>query len=361
MIMYLLLAMFPVFLTPIVNSMYKSSINKNDRAKKTFLLCCGAFIFIMMAFKNQYVGTIDSHRYYMNWALMHDMPYSQLGQYISEGEMESGYIVAVWLLSNVFAEPQMLFVLTGLFFSISVCLFIYRNSADVVLSVVMYVCLGLYSFMLQGIRQAIAMSICLFAFEYCKKKELFKFLLLVLLATVFHKSAIIFLAVYLINFIGFNIKSLALVSAGTVGYFLCSSVLANFANRLFGEEYVKLAAEGGGAIATTIYVLILGAALFFAKKHKKDRNYILYFYLTYIGLIVFVLRYIEFAIADRISFYFMFGQMILLPKAISNFDKKVRLMINFVVITVCILLYAYRLSSSDLNPYVFFWYEYPIK
>lgn len=358
MIMYILLAMVPVILTPIVNSAYKSSINKDDRAKRTFLLCCGAFAFILIAFRNQYVGTVDSHRYYMNWAYMSEISYSHLETYVDNSEMETGYLVMVWILSHLFAEPQTLFILTGLLFSTSACIFIYKNSDDVTLSFVMYVSLGLFSFMSQGLRQAIAMSICLFAFEYCKQKKFFKFLLLVLFATLFHQSAIVFLVVYLINFIGFNFHSLVLVGAGTLVYFLSSSFLANFANRFFDENYVQVAADGG-VIATTIYFLILGMALFFIKKYKKDKDFIFYFYWTYIGLIVFLLRYIEFAIADRVSFYFMFGQMVLLPKLVSNFDKKLKFVINFIIIALCILLYAYRLSSSDLNPYVFFWQDYP--
>lgn len=357
MIMYLILAMFPVIITPVVNSAYKSSINKNDRAKRTFLLCCGVFLFIMIAFRSQYVGAGDSQRYFINWLYLQDLPRTALPDYLHNSEMEQGYLFSIWVLSHIFKSPQYLFVVTGVLFAVSVCIFIYKNSDDPCISFVMFICLGLYTFMVQGLRQAIAMSICLFAYEYVKRKKPVRFILLVLFATLFHRSAILFLVAFLINFIGFNWYSFVLVAAGSGAYIAASDGIASFANNMLNEKYTEVA-SGGGYIALAIYVLLLGLSLFFAKKNKNNRDYILAFFMTYIGLVTFVLRYREFAIADRVSFYFMFGQMILLPKIIANFSKKTRAVVSVIICLLCIVLFIYRLSSSDLIPFKFFWQYY---
>lgn len=356
MLMYLLLAMVPIIMTPVVNTLYKSSIDKNDRAKRTFLLCCGAFLFVMIAFRSQYVGTEDSQRYYYNWALLSDMPYSRLGDYLVSTEMESGYLASVWLLSHLIPYPQMLFVFSGLLFTSSVCRFIYKNSDDVCMSFVMFVSLGLYTFMVQGLRQAVAMSICLFAFEFAKKKKLIPFLLLVFFAMLFHKTAIVFLVVYFINILKMNWKSYALVGVGSAIVLAGSGYIVEICKILFNEEAYDTKVESGGLVATAIYVLILAVGFIFSnKKQKNDELFKFFFYFTYIGLFTYVLRYVELVILERISYYFLFGQIVLLPKVLNNFDGKVKSITKTITLILCILLFMYRLSSSDLIPYLFFW------
>ncbi len=357
MIFYILLAIVPIIMTPIVNTIYKSSINRDDRAKRTFLLCCGACLFIMIAFRNRYIGSIDSVRYYEGWLSIQEIPIARIFDAFFTSELEPGYRLTIWVLARLFPHPQMVFVFSGLFTAVSLCRFIYKNSDDVMLSFVMFICLGPYSFMAQGLRQAIAMGICLFAFEYFKKKKVLKFVLVVLFATLFHKSAVVFLALILLYFIGFNTLSYIIMIIGSIVFWAMSNIIAYYANLIFDENYNEVA-SGGGFVAISIYILILFFAWFFAKKNKNNTNYINAFYMTYIGLVIFVLRYSEFGIADRVSFYFMFGQIILFPKVISNFDKRTRLFINFVVIVLSVLLFAYRLSTSDLIPYKFFWQQY---
>ena len=360
MIMYLLLAMFPVILTPIVNSAYKASINKNDRAKKTFLLCCGAVLFFMIAFRNQYVGTVDSHRYYNNWLFLRDLPRSMLGNYLQNSEMDTGYLVVVWALSHIFPNPQFVFIFSAILFVIAVCNFIYKNSEDVCLSVVMFVCLGLYTFMVQGLRQAVAMCICLFALELYKNKKYVRFVLLVLLATLFHKTAIIFLLVGFLRLLKMEWKSYTFVGLASATVLAGSGYIVEWSKVLFKEETYTTAAQAGGFIATAIYVLILVVSFIFAtKKQKKEDDFTLFFYITYMGFFSYLLRYVELAILERISYYFLFGQIILLPKILGNFDNKVRNIVKTIVIILCVLLLAYRLSTSDLTPFVFFWQDHP--
>ena len=78
------------------------------------------------------------------------------------------------VLSHSFSGGQWLLIFSGVVFSLSVCLFTYRNSKNPVISLMVFNCLGLFNFMVQGLRQAIAMSICLFAYEQCKKKAFYQ-------------------------------------------------------------------------------------------------------------------------------------------------------------------------------------------
>ena len=111
--------------------------------------------------------------------------------------MEGGYQVVTWILSHIFKDGQWLLFLSGAFMSFSVCRFVNRNCKNPMFALMAFNCLGLFNFMVQGLRQAIAMCICLWAIEYCKKGQLLKFLGTVGAACLFHASAIVFTVVYI--------------------------------------------------------------------------------------------------------------------------------------------------------------------
>ena len=66
MIPYLALVMSPLIFLPLVNAYYKTSINEDKKAKKTYLFLCGMTLFLMIALRDKSVGSTDSLNYYNN-------------------------------------------------------------------------------------------------------------------------------------------------------------------------------------------------------------------------------------------------------------------------------------------------------
>lgn len=354
MIWYLLLALFPVVAAPIVNTYYKSSINSDDKAKRVFLIWCGIAMFLMLGLRSKSVGSDDPSNYYNNWADMVRMSIESISSYAQNSEMEIGYLYFVGIFSKIFPHPQSLFIITGAFMSFAVCRFVYKNSEDPTTSLVMFVTLSLYTFMTQAIRQAIAMCICLFAIEFCKKHKIFKFIALVLLAMTFHTSAIIFFPVFLLYFIPLN--SLTCIISFIVGAVLLvfSPQIINYANQLYGSEYFRVV-DSGGFVALAVYIVIIALALLLQHQVKDKKKYEFFFFITFVGATVFTMRYIGGLIAGRISNYYMFGQIILLPNLINIMDKRTRVIVKTTTILLCVLLFLYRLKDSNLIPFEFFW------
>ena len=354
MFWYLFFAAIPVVSSIIVSMHYKKSIKYNDKSKNTFLILCGVAMFLMIALRHKEVGSIDSQNYYSNWESLSSFSLNELKLFMKVTNFEAGYCTFVWIFSHIFPNGQVVFVITGILFAISVCRFIYKNSPDPELSFVMFICLGLYTFMAQGLRQSIAMSICLFGIELCKKRKFLPFVLLVLFATTFHSSAIVFLALYFIYGFTLNIRT-GIGSFAIAGLLLAfSGPLAKLGNMIFEREY-EGEIESGGYVAVTIYVIILIVALVFADKKRKDKDYSFFFFMTLLGAVFYLMRYTEVQIAERISWYFMFGQIITLPSVITRFDKSVSFVIKSIIIVLCIALFAYRLSGDGLVAYRFFW------
>ena len=356
MFWYLFFATVPIWVSLAVSFSHKKSIKLNDKAKRNFLLWCGLFMFVIIAFRHKEVGSNDSQNYFNNWELLSGFTFDNLMAFMQESSFEKGYLLFVWTFSHVFPEGQFVFIISALIFTIAVCRFIYINSEDPELSFVMFVCLGLYSFMVQGLRQALAMCLCLFAIEFCKKRKLIPFILLVLLATTFHTSAIVFLVVYFIYGFTLNIRT-AIASLAMAGILISfSGPIATIGNMIFEREYEN-EVETGGFVAVAIYVIILLVAITFSGSRKKDKNYSFFTFITFLGAVFYVMRYTGVLAAERVSFYFMFGQIIALPNAISRFDKHVSFIIKCAVIVLCIALFAYRLNGDGLVIYRFFWQE----
>lgn len=354
MVPYLILASVPIVFAAFYDFKSGHPVNCEKKAQKSFLIICGVALFLIIALRSKYNGSTDSLNYYNNWGILCNMSFGKFESFISESKMEKGYLFTVWILSRVFKDPQFLFVFTGILFTAAVCNFVYKNCEDVVIGFFMYLTLELYVFMVQGLRQSIAMSICLFALEFAKKRRIILFALLVLLASLYHKSALIFLVVYLIYSLKMNFSGYTIATAFSVLFLLTGNIFVSYANELFEREYDG-AVTSGGIIALVIYVIVLLVAVLFGGKKKKDKDFAFFFFFTWLGFIIYAMRYTEVLIIERISFYFAFGQIALLTSVLQSLKQNERVVVKLILVMLCFALFAYRLSSSDLIPYRFFW------
>lgn len=360
MVTYLLYMAMPAIVWVLFMPFTKYSVDENDSHKKKYLFVCGALMFFMLACRHYTVGSGDGAWYYNNWLLMSNSSFESLKIIVGDMDVESGYLIISWILSRVFKDPQFVFVFYGLLVSVSVCRFVYKNSEHVMMSLTMFNCLGLWGFMVQGIRQGIAMCICLFAVEYCKKKKFVPFLLVVLLATLFHASAIVFVAVYFFSSLHMNIRDYFITGALVVVGMLLMDYLWQYVNYFINDSYEIGITEdsSGGIVSTIIYILILALAMLFHKnEYDTDGNDMsVFFYMTLIGFIAFVMRYSYNTIAQRVSYYFLFGQMAVLPTITHRYlVEKQRGIINLAIILLCYGIALYKASYTLLIPYNFFW------
>lgn len=372
MVFYAIFACTPLLVALAVKLYYQCPINDSNRAKRAFLFFSGLILWLVIAFRDKAVGSTDSAIYYERWENMSFRNIEGLKENILKSRMEPGFLCAVWILSRVFQHPQFIFVLSGLLFSISVCLFIYRNSDNVVISFILFITWGLYAFMVQGLRQAVAMSICLFSIESVKKRKLFRFIIQVLIAFLFHKSAIVFAVVYFMPW-----KSLSLVSklqmlVASLILIACSALIVFIGNTYF-DGYYTATIQDGGFVALSLYVIVLlGATLFVQHSkpiedasykvvllgtEKERRDEAFFFALTVIAFSFFIMRYTGVGIMERISFYFQFGQIILLPCIVKRFDKNSQSIAYSIAVILSVLLFMYRVETTGLTPFKFFFLD----
>lgn len=343
---YIILAVFPVVL-----GLFFPNIKEKRQERIMYFVICGAIMLLIMGCRHYTLGSVDTLHYYyrMEYAIECD----NWNEFYDADLYEAGFQLFVFLLSRVFNHPQWLLVISSLFYIIAIFYFIDRNSEEISLSITLYISLGLMIFHLQGMRQALAICICLFAYEQAKKNNFFKFSLAVFLAVLFHQTAIVFIPIYWLAKLKLNTVNVFLVSSISILAILFSTQLVDIANMIFSEEYSGTV-DSGGLVAVLIYIIGLGVCCLYYSSHNNDKLSPLVFVMI-IGGASYLIRYTGVLIAERISFYFSFSQIALIPCAKKLLEKKARFLIHIIIVGLAIGLFMYRLKDSGFLPYMFFW------
>lgn len=322
----------------------------SKRKQKEYLIVSGAVIALVMGMRYPYYAIVtDLESYVRFYELVGRTPWDRV---FDVSRFEYGYVVMNKLLVSVVPWSQSIVLFEAAFVVFCMAHFIYRNSEHAFLGMLYYVTLGTMAFHLTGFRQSFAMSICLLSIECIKSRQFMKFVLIVVLAATFHKSAIAFIPAYFLlnrkpNFAN-SVASIAFVLAGIV----LADQVTTIGNRLLEMDYGSYIGNTyGGLVPVAIYVIVI---LITTWKSARARGWI-GLNMTIIGLGVYLMRYVTLAL-ERVSFYFTSGIAIALPEAInSEEDPRLRASMQVMSVAAAVALFAYRLTTSEWASYRFFW------
>lgn len=104
---------------------------------------------------------------------------------------EPGYVLLNVILSWISPDPRLLIIVSSLFINFSVCYFIGKHSRDPFLSVLFYICTKQFFGSMCMVRQFLAMSIVLLAFNELLSRKYLRFSFAVLVSASFHYFAIL--------------------------------------------------------------------------------------------------------------------------------------------------------------------------
>ncbi len=355
MVLYLLFMVSPVLVYALATLSPAKTPEQAAKREKTFFVLYFIVMTLMIGLRHPANGSRDTQYYCDNWDMLRQIDFEHLWDYIKLVDLEAGYEITVWVLCRIFKSSQMLLVLTGAFFSLSLCAFVKRNCKNYVLAFLAFNCLGLFGFMVQGLRQAIAMSICLWGVEHLKKEHWIRFILTVGLACLFHASAVVFFVLIIVKKMKINVKSMAFFSVCVaIGWSIIPKMF-DLMNSFMNDDYaIGKLEEEGGIVAILIYVVIILFGLIF--RDKKDEIHGMFIYMALVGAIALAMRISVSSIITRISFYFAFAQMVVLSNSISEIkDTNTRTIVSFLAAFLCFGVAAYKATYTSLIPYNFFW------
>jgi hypothetical protein len=354
------------------NKLIIQSKASNMNCKKIYLCLTFLPLFLISALRSINIGndTIVYHRLY---TISSNMNLPTLIE-IYGNRWENGFLIFNKVLSRINLDPQFMIIISSFISLFLVFRFIYKYSRSPALSLFLFITMRFYFFFMSNIRQAIALGVILLSYDYLKKRKLIPFIILVLIATQFHSTAIVFLAAYYIDKLKFTKKTTLIFIIATIVIFLGFDVFMNFVLNIVPAKYSNyvnttyyLEAMNLANIAnfmTTLAVLLLSYVF---KYHRIDRgselikysekSYISYYFLltsVCLGLLT-----IRFGMFSRIQHYFYIFSIVLIPEIISRIkDKNLRVMITFVTVTMfClyhIVILIFRPEWQHVYPYELF-------
>ena len=334
---------------------------KNKTNTRAYMILCSLALIFIMGLRSRYTGSTDTYFYSLSFNGARG--YSNLYEYFMRVGVldefflfsEGGFHTFVWLAARIFPEAQWFLLLTAAVIVTLTAIFISQNSEDPVISWIVFICLGSMSFAMNGMRQALAMSICLLSYRYAREKKPLRFLLVVLVAVLFHKSAIVFTVVYLMRNMKLNWKSFAFLAAGVALFFAFADRFAFLYDSLTGEDYATGESfESGGIVAISIYVIAILLPIFVSKR-LKDPNVFVPLSLVTCGLVLYLGRFTTIQIYERISYYFSYFLMLVFPNAFRDIKKDFRALLKICFCILAIALFAYRINKGAFVNFKMFW------
>lgn len=181
-----------------------------------------------------------------------------------------------------------------------------------------------------GIRQAISLSIALFAYQYAERRDLTKFVLFVLLAASFHVSALAFSLVYVLPRQRMQVSTIVFLAVGIFAFAQFFDYFVYYIDLGLGKNmayYVVDHAKGDNIESDFLVGIIRRSIiLFFVALHYHrfktitSAQYILNIYV--IGFIIYLLTYMISAdIGVRVSLYFTFFEVIIASNLLYSLNR----------------------------------------
>lgn len=353
MLLYIFILIFPTLIALVFPKQKYSPF----QGKCVFFILLVFFV-LVTGCRSIYLGSGDTQAYVMNYdSARHD---DSLFHYLTTKNKDVLYYITVWIMARLFPFSHAVVFFSSLFVTVSYFLFLRRNTRDFCFGVTAYVCLGLWLFNMQGMRQAIAMSICLFAYEEAKKRNFLKFVIIVLIASLYHRTALVFFAAYFPFYLHFRLGDMVIILSAGLALLLLSPVILQIGNLLFDKEYTDMVFESGGIIATLIYVLMAVFVFWFDKRRlQSDRNESSLFYIYIIAIFIYLLRYLSVNIAERVAYYFLFPFYVLVPNSLDGIRREGRngysvSLFKLGISSIMILYGVYR-GLGGFSDFHFFW------
>lgn len=326
---------------------------------KNYMILCGVLIAAVSALRTPYVGTKDNYIYVglyerlQNYESFRDYYDLKLSNYDFLSS-EAGFYFSMWMLGHVFPDGQTAIIASSLFITWCTCYFIHRNSADVPLSLTIYICLTMFTFNMNAMRQALAMSICLLAYEHAKSRNLIAFVLTVVLAMLFHKTAMCFLPVWFLPRLKNSVGNWLFYIFGLLMCLLfIDQIIAGY-YELSGEDYSgNAAATGGGLFVVLLYLGAIVLVLYKRKIIEKAAPRVA-FMGTLVGFVAYLARYMGSDILERISYYYYYFLILLVPEVIQELEDEEHRFIKVFFIIGCLALFTYRVWNGVFKNFTLF-------
>lgn len=282
---------------------------------------------------------------------------TSLHNFMDQG-LELGFKLLTVAIRQITADFNFYLVVVGVIYIFPIIYMFnkYKSKLDLFSSVLLYFTVFLFS-SFSPIRQCLAASIGLLAFDKMIEKKTFQSFLFIIIAVLFHKSAIILFIPYLCVFL--KILDRKLIILILISLFMALVFMRNNIFIFFSENsrYINYDVSGNGfGLEQIVYYVPIIALVLYCRKYIGSYyvklNYSYVFSAFCFGMLGYIITIFGRVYLTYLPLVFIIGGNI---KVLKRKKPQYKLLINLIVILYCCMrfwLYISRYYSlEDLMPY----------
>lgn len=305
------------------------------------------------------------------------LSWGELGFLSENMSMEIGYIFLNKIISSFglgYASFLIILVAIGLSLKAST---MYKYGGFVFFSLLLYLTPAFFVEEHVHLRQGIANAVTIFSVRFVIERKLYKFLICIIIAFLFHKACIVFLFAYWIVKIKFNNTTvITLVSAAVIANLtgLSTQIDAIMQFMPFGiaDSYTDYAGEEAESslLGDIVKIIIVCCILVFNKTATENDPYYAYFRNIYLFGVIIYFFFGGGIFAVRLPNFYLIHIIFLVPRMVmalkENYAFKNVLYTGFVIYAIVLYIHFYNLwgdrtgfgnyttSLNEWVPYSFF-------
>ena len=315
------------------------------KQNKKYCLIIFLLLLLFLLLRSDKVG-IDNYNYKKIFEYCHRLNFIELFSY---GRHEIGYKFYNRIISLIYYDFNFFMMVTSIVSMIGVYFFIRDNSKNYIYSFLIFMTFNFYGFFFGIFRQVIAISILLYGIKFIKERKIFPFLISVFLATLFHKTAFIFILAYPLYNIKIN-KTILIAWICMISLFLIFK--NNIINIILNYIYkpADVIGQGGGGYKMLIMLFVLSCVCYYMqdKLLKQDKSNRLFINMIFLATIIQCLSTV-FGNAYRVTLYFSFAMIIVIPNIIEVIKKREIKNILTILMIISLSVYYYYMTSNLIN------------
>lgn len=333
----------------------------NPRRNRDLCIWIVVYLFLISAMK-EILANGDLVLYAKSYRVIKGWSYSQVIDKWLSGELKDGFFyVVAKAFAAIGCSEYVWMGAISLVYAVSVGWFIYKNSSKPFLSLMLLMTLEFYKFTLSGLRQAMAMAVIFaLSYTYMLDRKPLRFLLSVLLASLFHSSAILFLPAYFVASWKLGWRHLILVGLLFIVYFLFPETVRNLLAKIAWNK--AIAAYANRRVALTwsgvaIQACILVFCFLFRNEttldpYNKWRKIDAFISCMLVG---FCLQILATMIAEafRLAYYYNMCCIAVIANEVTENKREQNHSTMYLIIGLCLV--AYMLWSRAFFDLKFFW------
>lgn len=345
---YIVLLIVVGLCTLLFTNPYTGQLSRNNRSGVRLFYFIVFVLILIQGFRTNLVGG-DLINYGYRFFEFGNMNWRSIIDY--NAKYEIGYILLnkiVYVLSN--GNFQVLLFVIAIFYNISLAVFLEKNSSNYFFSLYLYIALNIFNLSMNNLRSTVALGFLYIGLPYLFKRKNVKFLIVLVIACLFHTTMICMLFLFGMVFITnkYLFASICVIFSGflSIGFSTFSRIIQYVFPKY--DSYFMVDSSGGGWNLLLFLIFLLLVLLFISKKEwwESDSNVVLLKMLI-CGICLQIVS-LNVSFFARAVYYHLTSILILYPELISNSRISKRSSSTFMfIIMVCFMVYYIVLLQGN--------------